>query len=453
MPEIVVVGSGVAGLAAAVSAAEHGASVLVLERGPQNERGGGSLYTGAYLRLASEDELAPHFRQDFMWLSGGRCDLTLVDALMAEAIPTIHWVRECGVRFSPAQPTEWLRRFRTVLPTAGGGAAILDALEARARGLGVSFAYRRIAHELTVVNGRVAGVEVIDEGGRAEHYDAAAVVLACGGFQGSLELQRKYLRGPAEHLRLIAPGSRFNQGEGIEMALRIGARPAGDYELFHAETVDPRSQLPEPSLMCYSYGVLLNARGKRFIDEALALPDIWYEEVARALWLEPGSIAYMILDASYFDLPGAQRAIRSEQPPITADSLDELVDKLPVDDRGTASRTLRAYNDAAHPGRLQSVNPDDVSVVVDGVPKSNWAYKLQARPFTAYPMACANVLTFGGLAVTPEARVLGVQGAPLDGLFAAGETMGLYYGRYVGATSVLRGLVFGRIAGRVAAHR
>lgn len=452
MPAVVVVGCGVAGMAAAVSAAEQGADVLVVERAPQHERGGNSLYTEAYLRLTSETELAPNFRADFIAHSGGRCDLALVDVLAAEAIPTIHWLRDHGVRFDPALPTRFLPASRPRLLTDGGGAAMLAALEARARDLGVSFVYRRIAHDLVLTDGRVAGLVVADEAGREERYDAAAVVLACGGFEGSKDLQRQHLRGDVGALRLVAPGSRFNQGEGLATALAHGARPAGDYDQFHAEPIDPRSQLPEAFVLCYWAGVLLDPQGRRFVDEGFATPDAWYEEVTRAIWRQPGSTAYAIVDAAFFDLPGWQRTIHSEQPPIQASSVDELVAALPFTDRATALRTLRTYNDAAPSGPLRSAAPDGVAAVVDGVPKSNWAYRLTAAPFAAYPIVVANTFTFGGLATTPEARVLSVDGPPIAGLFAAGETMGLYYGRYVGATSVLRGLVFGRIAGRVAAR-
>lgn len=452
MPAVIVVGSGAAGMAAAVSAAEHGADVLVVERAPQKERGGNSLYTEAYMRLSSENELAPQFREDFVTLSNGRCDMALVDTLAAEAIPTIHWVRDHGVRFDPALPTRYLAASRPRLLPAGGGAAILAALEEHARSRGVSFVYRRIARDLIVQDGKVVGVVVTDEGGREEPYDAAAVILACGGFEGSRELQRRYLGAAADRLRLVAPGSRFNQGEGMLMALAHGAQPAGDFLQFHAEPIDPRSALPEAFVLCYWAGVLLNLEGTRFVDEGFATTDAWYEEVSRAIWRQPKSTAYAIVDATYFDLPGWRRTLNTEQEPIRADTLDELVEKVPFEDPSAALRTLRAWNDTAQPGPLRSAEPDGVTAILDGVPKSNWAYRLSAPPFAAYPIVVANTFTFGGLAVTPEARVRSAAGGTLPGLFAAGETIGLYYGRYVGATSVLRGLVFGRLAGRAAAR-
>ena len=79
--------------------------------------------------------------------------------------------------------------------------------------------------------------------------------------------------------------------------------------------------------------------------------------------------------------------------------------------------------------------------------KSNWARRIEKPPFLAFPIICGNCFTFGGLKVDTQARVINADGAVIPGLYAAGETIGLYYGTYAGATSVLRGAVFGRIAG------
>jgi tricarballylate dehydrogenase len=84
-------------------------------------------------------------------------------------------------------------------------------------------------------------------------------------------------------------------------------------------------------------------------------------------------------------------------------------------------------------------------------PKSNWALPLDQGPYLAYPIISANVFTFGGLKIDEQARVVNADGNPIDNLYAAGETVGLYFGNYAGGTSVLKGLVFGRLAGCAAA--
>ncbi len=85
--------------------------------------------------------------------------------------------------------------------------------------------------------------------------------------------------------------------------------------------------------------------------------------------------------------------------------------------------------------------------------KSNWAWPLDEAPYHAYPIISSNVFTFGGLKIVPKGRVLDRDGDAISGLYAAGEIVGMYYKTYTGATSVLKGLVFGRIAGADAAGR
>jgi tricarballylate dehydrogenase len=165
-------------------------------------------------------------------------------------------------------------------------------------------------------------------------------------------------------------------------------------------------------------------------------------------------MAWLILDARLSDIPVWQRAVRSDQPAVAADSLAVLAEKIgvPVDE---LTATVRAFN-AATPagGAFEPGKPDNRATKVGFAPrKSNWAFPIETAPFMAFPIMCGNCFTFGGLKVDPKARVLNRDGEAIPGLYAAGETIGLYWGTYTGATSVLRGAVFGRIAGAEAADR
>ena len=115
--------------------------------------------------------------------------------------------------------------------------------------------------------------------------------------------------------------------------------------------------------------------------------------------------------------------------------------------------TIAEYNAACPAGG------DFAPLAVDGratagldPPKSNWARTIDTPPFRAYPISCANVFSFGGVQVTSSAQVVGGDGQVMRGLYAAGEVIGMYHGTYVGSTSVLRGAVFGRLAGAHAAR-
>ncbi len=197
---------------------------------------------------------------------------------------------------------------------------------------------------------------------------------------------------------------------------------------------------------------MVNARGERFVDEAPATVDATYEAITRQILTQPGGIAYAILDARIEDVPGWRRSVRSDVAPVTAPSIAALATALSID-AASLEATVAAYNAAClHDRPFKPLETDGLATRDTYAPrKSNWARPIAEAPYLAYPIMCGNCFTFGGLKVDPGARVLDTDGMPIPGLYAAGETMGIYYGTYTGATSVLRGAVFGRIAGLDAA--
>ena len=115
---------------------------------------------------------------------------------------------------------------------------------------------------------------------------------------------------------------------------------------------------------------------------------------------------------------------------------------------------MAAYNAACSAGNFNPLAVDGLSTAPGyAPPKSNWARPIDRAPYFAYPIICGNCFTFGGIKVNTRSQVVNADGEPIPGLYAAGEMTGLYYGTYTGATSVLRGAVFGRIAGRSALGR
>ena len=261
-----------------------------------------------------------------------------------------------------------------------------------------------------------------------------------------------YIGRNAVNVRPVARGGYYNKGEGIRMALDIGAAPAGEYGNFHAEPIDPRASGPEPAVMVFPYGILVNKHGQRFIDESPGPVDRTYEPICYRLLNEDDGIAYIICDDKLEDVPNYQRAIRSEVPPVTADSIGALADELGIP--GDAlQETVTLYN-AACPadGEFKPEEVDGLATRGLQPRKSNWARALDRPPFRAWPMTVSNVFTFGGLKVNTKAQVLNSDGEVIPGLYAAGEVVGIYYRYYTGATSVMRGATFGRIAGRDAAQ-
>jgi tricarballylate dehydrogenase len=475
--DVIVVGCGIAGLAAAVSALQGGAGVTVLERAPYEERGGQTRYTEAYLRMKSETEVTDDFEEMFATNAGGYLDPSLVhltaqprehwprllktlsfadpdvvSAFAEAAGPTVQWLKTFGVRFD-FLPTQFLTKSQPRLLPIGGGLALVEALASEAERRGAHFVYDTAATALLQDDsGAVIGVRAIGPGARPLEFRASAVVLGCGGFEGNPEMQTRYIGARSLYLRPVCRGGYYNKGEGIQMALDIGAAPCGDYGSYHAEPVDPRSGVAEPSVFIFSYGILVNREGRRFTDEAPTTIDACYERITREIYNQPEGIAYALLDARYTRIPNYRLGLRTDQPPIAGSTVAELASKLGIDAHALGA-TIAEYNRGCRQADFTPLVLDALSTQGVTPRKSNWAHALAEPPFHAYPVISSNVLTFGGLKVDRVARVLNHQGDPIPGLYAAGEVVGLYYKNYTGATSVLKGAVFGRFAGMHAASR
>lgn len=470
-PTVVVVGCGMGGMAAAVSALEGGAEVTILERAPREERGGQTRYTEAYFRMKSEDEVTDDFEAQLADNASGYVDPSLVHEMSAPyeswpavakalsftdpefistfaaaAGPTVRWLKTYGVKFD-FLPTQFLTRSQPRLLPIGGGLALIEALAAAAEKRGATFLYETAATGLLQDDrGKVVGVRAIGKGHVMRDLKADAVVLACGGFEGNSEMVTRYIGPRSVFLRPVCRGGYYNRGEGVQMALAIGAAACGDFGSYHAEPVDPRSGIAEPSVFIFPYGILVNQEGKRFTDEAPGTVDAWYERVTREIFSQRNGIAYTILDYRHTEIPNYQLGRRSDQPPIEADTIAELAAKLGIP-AATLERTVHEYNAACRQAPYQPLVLDGLATRGLTPPKSNWAHPLAKPPFHAYPVISSNVFTFGGLKVNRNGQVVNMQGEPIPGLYAAGEIIGSFYRNYTGATSVLKGAVFGRLAG------
>jgi tricarballylate dehydrogenase len=453
--KLVVVGHGAAGLAAALSAAEHARSrglridITLLEKSREDEAGGNTRCSPSYMRLAAPDRLAPGFEDDMQQASGGLADHAYFRALAEHAVTTVAWLQTHGVEFTI--PVYYLSVGPPRIQPVGGGSAIVEKLSDAAKQAGVKFLYATSATRLRMAEGHVCGLEIQSDEG-ATTLNADAIVLACGGFQGNAAMMRAHFGPAGETIKLISPGTRFDTGDGIRMAIDQGARVSGDWNGMHMEPVDPRSRHSAPIVLVYPYGVVVDQEGRRFFDEGGGLVHETWEAFARDVhFARPKSIAYAILDSRLFDIPGYERAIRSEVPPYQAGTLAELAVQIGIPARNL-EETIEAFNIAA-PGdvaRFDATQCDGLAAAAGLTPpKSNWTRPITKPPFLAYPLIGAVAYTFGGLATNEKAEVLS-DGGPVSGLFAAGETTGHFYRMAPNAVAVLRALVFGQIAGRQA---
>jgi tricarballylate dehydrogenase len=292
----------------------------------------------------------------------------------------------------------------------------------------------------------VIGVKARAKGAGAVVFRSGAVVLGSGGYEGNPEMLARYVGPRALFIRPVARGGYYNKGEGIRMALAAGAAPCGDFGSYHAEPIDPRSGIAEPAIFIFPYGILVNREGLRFVDEAPGTVDATYESVTRRIFEQSQGLAYVILDTKVNDVPNKQLAIRTDQPPITGNTIAELAKKLEIPAE-VLEATVAEYNAACRPGTFKALEVDHLATEGLTPPKTNWARPIDQGPFMAYPIISSNVFTFGGIKVNGNAQVVDADGEPIAGLYGAGEVVGLYYGTYTGSTSVLKGAVFGRLAG------
>lgn len=472
---VVVIGCGIAGLCAAVAAAQAGVTVVVLERATMAERGGNSRWTEAYMRMKSVDEVSDDFEISLIengsfhndpkvvdWFTRPSADWPaqvkahagldpeMVEAFAKSAPIALRWLQTLGVRFDDL-PIYHLTISSPRIAVVGGGLALIETLAAHAEKLGVRFFYETTAIGLIQdAQGAVKGVVARSAQDGALRFESDASVLASGGFEGNTEMLTRYLGTRAKHVRLVAPGGSFNRGEGIGMALEAGVAPAGEYSLFHAEPVDPRSKQPEAVVFAYSHGILVNQDGRRFSDEAPGFPDQHYESICHKLADQPEGIGYVIYDSQIEEVPNWRKSIRSDIPPVRANTIRELAAQLEIDVDGL-QETVTAFNAACHPEEFSALKLDGAGTRGIRPPKSHWARPLVRAPYFAYPVISAINFTFGGLKTDSCSRAIDNDGRIVPGLLAAGETMGFYYRNYTGATSVLRAIVFGKAAGETAA--
>jgi tricarballylate dehydrogenase len=281
-----------------------------------------------------------------------------------------------------------------------------------------------------------------------------SVVLASGGFEANPEWRTRYL-GPGWELAHVR-GTRHNTGDGIRIALEVGAQPYGNWSGCHAVAWDAGSppfgdRRVGDMFQKHSYplGIIVNVRGERFVDEGADFRNYTYAKYGREILRQPQRLAFQIFDQKVVPILREEYRIR-EVTKGEAGTIEELARQLDIDPRGLA-RTVADYNTGVAPGEFNPAVLDGKGTRGVVPPKSNWAQTLDTPPFVGYAVTCGITFTFGGLRITPRAEVLDTEDRPIPGLLAAGELVGgLFYENYPGGTGLMAGAAFGRLAGEQA---
>jgi len=486
--DVIIVGAGNAAFCAALAARESGATVLMLERAPQELSGGNSRFTAGAIRFAydgvediralcpelSEEQLAitdfgsyttDQFFDDMFRVTRFRTDPDLCERLVTGSRETLGWMRSHGLRFLPIYGRQAFKvegRFKfwggLTLEVWGGGPGLVERETELANQAGIEIRYGARAVSLLFDGHKVTGVKVRKDG-ELHEVRGKSVVLAAGGFESNVEWRTRYL-GPGWEMAKVR-GTAFNTGDGIRMALDIGASPCGNWSGCHAVGWDYNA--PEYGDLAvgdafqkhsYPFGIMVNATGKRFVDEGADFRNYTYAKYGRVVLEQPDQFAWQVFDQKVTHLLRDEYRIKQVSK-VSAPTLDALADKMEGVDKAGFLAEIERYNAAVQTD--VSFNPN----VKDGrgtsgldVPKSNWANVIDEGPFEAYHITCGITFTFGGLRIDPKtSQVISDDQAPIPGLYAAGELVGgLFYFNYPGGTGLMSGSVFGRQAGTHAAQ-
>lgn len=446
--DVIVAGGGMAGLAALLTAIEQGADAVLLER--RGDLGGSTVLSSGLLAFAGTAEQqaagiadSPDLlRRDLLTAGRNRNSAELVDAYCAHQADTYRWLTERGVAFGHphAASGQSVPRSHPIDTSAA-----IQGLARRARSAGGRIEFGVRTRRLLTDGQRVTGV-LADAADGEREYRGAAVILATGGFSRSADLMTRFAPGMEKALRHGGAGS---TGDGLLMACKLGAGLADLPYVKGTFGIFPWPSAGEEGtgiLAVYKGAIAVNGLGERFTDESLP-----YKEIGDACLAQPGEIAFQVFDSSVLDKSDAHVPIYDFRKRVRhgqvqqAGTVAELADALGLPPE-TLTKTVGEYN-----ARIAAGQPDPLgrATLSGGV---GTPVPLVTPPFYGFPSTTVVLATYAGVTVDSGARVLDVFGAPIAGLYAAGEVTGGFHGAgYQTGTSIGKSAIFGRIAGAAAA--
>lgn len=445
--DVIVLGGGLAGCAAALAAAQGGAKVVQLEK--QADIGGSTVLSAglsAYACTAEQkaqgiDDSVELLRQDIIDSGFGLGNTELIDLYCDNQEETYRWLTGLGVEYGHVHAAAGQSVPRSH-PT--NTRRMLELLTVEAAKLGAELRTNAPAHRLDRVDGRVIGVHLSD----GELIEANAVVLATGGFSQNRELLERF----APQMRLShQAGGPGNVGDGLRMAWDLGADVIDTPYIKGTYGVYPYEHPGEHGTgihAIYKGGIAVNWAGERFVDESLP-----YKVVGDANLLQDKGQSVQIFDSKVMEATDSSVAIfdfagrRESGILVEADTIEELAERigLPV---AVTLATVAKYN-----RRIDSGEPDELGRVhLSG--QVGTIFPLASPPYFGHISGTVVLATYCGLAVDTNMQVHNVYREPIDGLFAAGEIIGGFHGGgYMTGTSIGKSGIFGRIAGKRAAER
>ncbi len=485
--DIVIVGAGGAGMTAAITAAEEGKSVVILESqsmvGGNSVRATGGMNAGktvyqdenefgesagvektlktaaekyadnetitALAKTVSEQWAAYQanptgyfdsvelMELDTMIGGKGINDPELVETLCANSADAIDWLDEHGITlhnvssFGGASVKRIHRPVNAEGKTVSVGSYMIPLLQENCEKAGVKMMLDTTATEiLTDANGAAVGVKATGASGETVTVNAKAVVLASGGFGANLDMVVKYKPELKGFMTTNAPGI---QGQGIEMAQAIGAATVDMDQIQIHPTVEANTAALITEGLRGDGAILINEEGQRFIDEVGTRDVVSAAEIAQT-----GSYSWLVVDQAMVDASSVIQGYIKKGYTVTGETYEELGKAMGVDEAAFAE-TMNTWN-----GYVDAKNDPDFG-------RTSFANKLDTAPYYAIKVTAGVHHTMGGLTINTNTEVLKEDGSVIPGLFAAGEVTGGVHGaNRLGGNAVADFTVFGRIAGKAA---
>ena len=365
-------------------------------------------------------------------------DPALVEALCSNSADAIDWLAEQGIEltsvssFGGASVKRIHRPVDSEGKTISVGSYMIPLLQSKCEELGVEILLNTTANKiLTDADGAAVGIEATDKNGAAVTVNAKAVILATGGFGANLDMVVEYKPDLAGFMTTNAPGA---QGQGIDMAVAIGAGTVDMDQIQIHPTVEANTAALITEGLRGDGAILVNAEGNRFTDEVGTRDVVSAAEIAQT-----GSYSWLVIDQAMVDASSVIQGYIKNGYTVSGETYEELAEAMGVDAAAFAA-TMEKWNAAVAAG------------VDEEFGRTSFANPLDTAPYYAIKVTAGIHHTMGGLTINPQTQVLAGDGTVIDGLYAAGEvTGGVHGGNRLGGNAVADFTVFGRIAGEQAA--
>ena len=436
--DVLVVGSGISGMVAGITAAEKGSNVLIIEK--QGMLGAGdsmNISTGITAggsrlikQLGIENATAKDYA-DFLVKQAATKKVPIneknVRTYAMRGGELVDWLMDLGVPFGRFQKDKW---FHITKDGSAPGPHIVRTLSKKIADDNINYRLNSQVVDLLMKDGKVVGATV-KTGAGSYKVNAKAVVMATGGFSASHELVKKWA---PEWVGRPTTGAVSLTGDGILMAQKVGAQTVAMQEIKANYLCHPLTARDGVSLTAITpYNILINHEGKRFVDEGHASINF----KSRAMMKQTGHEAYAIVDQTAMDNLKLMRNYAAAGYFVKANTVEELASKLKVDQKAFI-KTMKDYMAACQAGKDPEFN-------------RRIQYPIAKAPFYAALVTPSMQSTYGGIKTDEKAQALNADNKPIAGLYAAGATSGHEaYANEVGFAAII-GLVYGKIAGENAA--